>query len=94
MFTSIRVAVFIDGCFWHGCPDHGQRVFRHNIDYWPGKIAANVARDIDTNLKLQAAGWTVLRFWEHEDAVAVAEQVVRVLRIARTEDIGGGGKRP
>ncbi|WP_415296883.1 hypothetical protein [Cellulosimicrobium sp. SJTW-1] len=44
VFTRARVAVFIDGCFWHGCPEHGQQAFKRNIDYWPSKIAGNVAR--------------------------------------------------
>lgn len=80
VFTMVRVAVFIDGCFWHGCPEHGRRVFQHNVDYWPLKIAANIARDQDTNTRLQSAGWTVLRFWEHEDAESVALEIVRAVR--------------
>ena len=80
VFTRHRVAVFIDGCFWHGCPEHGQREFRYNAHYWPAKIAANVARDNDTTERLRATGWTVLRFWEHEDASAVAESILRTIR--------------
>lgn len=75
VFTKVRLAVFIDGCFWHGCPEHGQRDFQQNTDYWPAKIASNIARDADTTDKLQSAGWTVLRFWEHEDDTAIADQI-------------------
>jgi DNA mismatch endonuclease (patch repair protein) len=79
VFAKVRVAIFIDGCFWHGCPEHGRRVFQHNAAYWPKKIASNVARDIDTNAKLQSAGWTVMRFWEHEEAPDVAEKIARIV---------------
>ncbi len=75
VFARARVAVFIDGCFWHGCPEHGRRTFQHNRDYWRDKIATNIARDADTNARLRSAGWTVLRFWEHEDPEAVADEV-------------------
>ncbi|TDC88821.1 very short patch repair endonuclease [Actinomadura sp. 7K507] len=75
VFTRARVAVFIDGCFWHGCPEHGRSSFNHNADYWPSKIAANVARDADTTDRLRHAGWLVLRFWEHEDTASVVERI-------------------
>lgn len=77
VFTRARVAVFIDGCFWHGCPHHGRSTFNHNADYWPAKIAANVVRDADTTDRLREAGWTVLRFWEHEDTAEVVEAIRR-----------------
>lgn len=67
--------MFIDGCFWHGCPELGRSTFEHNAEYWPAKIATNVARDADTNSKLNAAGWRVLRYWEHEDAADVVEEI-------------------
>lgn len=79
VFTRARVVVFIDGCFWHGCPEHGRSNFKHNADYWPAKIAANVARDADTNAKLGAVGWHVLRFWGHEDAADVVEEIRRTV---------------
>lgn len=75
VFTRARVAVFIDGCFWHGCPEHGRSSFNHNADYWPGKIAANIARDADTNARLELAGWCVLRYWEHEDVEVVVADI-------------------
>lgn len=79
VFTKARIAIFIDGCFWHGCPEHGRKSFNHNTDYWPTKIASNVARDHDTNARLREAGWTVLRFWEHQEAGVVAQAIVDVI---------------
>ncbi len=66
VFSRERVAVFVDGCFWHGCPDHGQR--RHDVNgwYWPDKIARNRRRDEDTDRLLASSGWLALRFWEHD----------------------------
>lgn len=75
IFTKQRIAVFIDGCFWHGCELHGRRSFQHNVDYWHTKIATNVARDLDTTACLRAAGWHVLRFWEHESALEIARAI-------------------
>ena len=80
VFTKQRVAIFIDGCFWHGCPEHGRETFNHNTEYWPTKIATNVARDKDTNSRLHEAGWTVMRFWEHEDTTSVVEVIREVVR--------------
>lgn len=87
VFTKARVAVFIDGCFWHGCPEHGTSSFAYNVDYWPGKIAGNMARDADTNSRLADSGWAVLRFWEHEApelAVARIEEVLALAKIQHT----------
>lgn len=81
VFTAARVAVFIDGCFWHGCPDH--RTYpRTNDVYWATKIEGNIARDVDTTAQLQAAGWTVLRFWQHESPHDVADAVEEAVRTA------------
>jgi len=79
VFTKQRIAVFIDGCYWHACPEH-RTVARSNATYWSEKLARNVARDVDTTERLQAAGWTVLRFWEHESAVEVARTVAAAVR--------------
>lgn len=80
VFTRLRVAVFVDGCFWHGCPDcYGDRQHKTNTWYWPAKIARNRARDADTDLKLAAAGWRVVRIWEHEPAEEAVERVVNLL---------------
>jgi DNA mismatch endonuclease (patch repair protein) len=79
VFTRARVAVFVDGCFWHGCPLHGTRIPRVNEWYWPAKIARNKARDDDTRTQLEHQGWVVLRLWEHlplDVAVAEVEQAL------------------
>jgi DNA mismatch endonuclease (patch repair protein) len=74
VFTRRRVAVFVDGCFWHGCADHGSRP-KTNRAYWEPKLARNRQRDETNNRALEADGWTVLRIWEHED-LAVAVRLV------------------
>jgi DNA mismatch endonuclease (patch repair protein) len=71
VFTRQRVAIFIDGCFWHGCPAHAT-LPKTNTDYWLPKLQRNIERDRETNEMLLSAGWTVLRFWEHEAPQAVA----------------------
>jgi DNA mismatch endonuclease (patch repair protein) len=78
VFTKHRLAVFIDGCYWHGCPDHGTTPST-NRAYWSSKVEANRARDIDTNARLVAAGWIVARYWEHEAPEDVALDVLRRL---------------
>jgi len=81
VFRSARVAVFVDGCFWHGCPDHGQRPTTANPGYWLEKVERNQARDHDTDERLAAAGWVPLRVWEHEaPALAAARIAVTVRR--------------
>lgn len=86
VFVAARVVVFIDGCFWHCCPDHATRPAA-NKAWWAAKLERNVARDRETNAALEAAGWLVLRFWEHEDPRSVAEAVQAVVR-CRTEPAG------
>lgn len=83
VFASPRVAVCVDGCFWHGCRWHGKREHAINGWYWPDKISANRQRDEDTNRRLRAAGWTVLRFWEHTDPVIAADRIEAVVRSGR-----------
>ena len=65
VFPKLRVAVFVDGCFWHGCKEHHRRP-SSNRDYWNRKIARNQTRDRQTTKLLRARGWVVLRVWEHE----------------------------
>ena len=77
-FTRKRLAVFVDGCFWHGCPVHGTSP-RQNSDWWRTKLTANQRRDADTTQVLVAQGWTVIRLWEHEPASVAADRVVDLL---------------
>lgn len=79
VFTRQRVAVFIDGCFWHRCPDHGTSPTAI-VGYWRSKLDRNVARDLAQTSELEASGWLVLRAWEHEPPGAVADRVVVALR--------------
>src|SRR5665213_3912940 len=64
VFSRAKVAVFVDGCFWHGCPEHARREHDVNGWYWPGKIAGNRARDAETDRRLRDEGWVVVRVWE------------------------------
>ena len=81
VFRKAKVAVFVDGCYWHGCPEHHTQPAT-NPEYWSNKISGNIARDHDTDAHLQEAGWTVLRFWEHEEPESVADAVERSVRAA------------
>ena len=74
VFTRARLVVFVDGCFWHSCPEHGSQP-KANSGYWKPKLARNVDRDRDTDGRLAALGWQVLRAWEHEDPEDVADRV-------------------
>lgn len=84
-FPSLRIAVFVDGCFWHGCPIHGTWPKR-NGKWWKEKIEANMRRDIDTNNRLKSLGWTVVRVWEHERVDVAAKRIMRSLeaKLSRT----------
>jgi DNA mismatch endonuclease (patch repair protein) len=82
VFTRAKVAVFLDGCFWHGCPEHHTKSAT-NADYWADKIVKNHARDRDTDALLEAAGWVVVRVWEHEDPGEAALKVESVVRARR-----------
>lgn len=64
-FPGAKVAIFVDGCFWHGCPIHG-KVPKSNRDYWAPKLDRNKQRDVETKAALEADGWTVIRLWSHE----------------------------
>lgn len=77
-FTRARLAVFIDGCFWHSCPIHGNQP-KANTSYWGPKLARNIERDRQVDLALTGAGWTVLRAWEHEPADEVADRIEKAL---------------
>jgi DNA mismatch endonuclease (patch repair protein) len=81
VFPRARVAVFVDGCFWHGCPLHATWP-KANADFWREKIETNRRRDEDTNRKFAEAGWTVVRVWEHEDVQAAGLRIEGVVRSA------------
>lgn len=103
VFPAMKVAIFVDGCQWHGCPDH--YVFpRTRRDFWGAKLAGNVARDRRQTLELEAQGWHVVRVWEHEVFVALGDVVAAVAaaldgagrpdvaawRVVRVEPLPGG----
>ncbi len=79
VFRRARLALFMDGCFWHGCPDHF-KIPALNQSYWTAKITRNCQRDADVSAALRDAGWIVLRFWEHEAPDEVARTVAMHLR--------------
>jgi DNA mismatch endonuclease, patch repair protein len=82
VFTKAKVAVFLDGCFWHGCPEH-HRPAKKNSEFWTAKITGNITRDANTDACLRQAGWRVIRVWEHEnpdDAAARIRILVRDLQ--------------
>jgi DNA mismatch endonuclease (patch repair protein) len=78
-FPRARIAVFVDGCFWHGCPDHGTWP-KENAVWWREKIEANQRRDADTDARLMEKGWSVIRVWEHERPDAVAPVIAARVR--------------
>lgn len=90
VFTRLKIAVFVDGCFWHGCAEHYKRS-KTNVDYWEEKIRSNQARDKRTDQLLEKEGWMVLRFWAHEDPYEVAECVIRQV-LGRRKSMGHLGE--
>jgi DNA mismatch endonuclease, patch repair protein len=78
-FPGVKIAVFVDGCFWHCCPVHATWP-KSNRVWWQTKLAANVARDRETDRLLRCAGWQVIRFWEHEEMETAARTVARLVR--------------
>lgn len=88
VFTRAKVAVYVDGCFWHRCPLHVTTP-KTNQEWWTAKLDANVARDRATDENLSAAGWTVVRVWEHEEPTAAASRVEAAARAG-----GGRGGSP
>lgn len=79
VFVRRRLAVFVDGCFWHGCPAH-MTWPKSNPDWWRAKIEANRRRDEDTDARLIAAGWRVVRIWEHELTEDAAHHIAELLK--------------
>ncbi|MFD3747169.1 very short patch repair endonuclease [Nocardia sp. NPDC058633] len=78
VFPRLRIAVYVDGCFWHRCPEHATDP-KNNAQWWADKLAGNVARDRATDAALTAAGWQVVRVWEHENPHAAAEQITSLV---------------
>ncbi len=78
VFPRERVAVFVDGCFWHSCPEHGT-LPKTNRAWWEAKLTANRCRDAETDVRLRAAGWESIRVWEHEDPERAAAAVLAVV---------------
>jgi DNA mismatch endonuclease (patch repair protein) len=85
VFPKAKVAVFVDGCFWHGCPTHGTWP-RANSRWWQVKLEENIRRDRDTDRRLAEVGWAVVRVWEHEDTLDAAHKVMACVTTRRIED--------
>lgn len=92
VFGPTRVAVFVDGCFWHGCPEHGN-LPRSNVGYWEPKLRRNKERDSEVTSALTDRGWLVVRVWEHEDPRLAAEHISRALRARSTARSCSSAKR-
>jgi DNA mismatch endonuclease (patch repair protein) len=92
-FTAARIAVFVDGCFWHSCPDHGI-LPKNNRDWWQEKLARNVQRDREKDTQLEKMGWTVLHVWEHEPPAAAADTIERLWGSARGRGAPDRSGRP
>ncbi|MFF9600780.1 very short patch repair endonuclease [Streptomyces sp. NPDC014684] len=93
VFRPAKVAVFIDGCYWHGCPEHYVSP-KTNPGYWSDKVARNMARDRDTDERLRAAGWLVLRFWEHEAAEECSEMIRQTVISRRPDSAASSADAP
>tara|TARA_R110001583_G_scaffold31978_4_gene109130 strand:- start:127358 stop:127771 length:414 start_codon:yes stop_codon:yes gene_type:complete len=89
-FPGLKIAVFVDGCFWHGCPEHATWPKR-NAEFWRQKIETNRLRDADTNSRLRKIGWTVLRFWEHESPIEASDRVAKAVAMAKTRRCTSSG---
>jgi DNA mismatch endonuclease (patch repair protein) len=79
VFGPSKTAVFVDGCFWHSCPEHGTKP-KANAEFWDRKLSRNRERDTETDRLLVERGWTVIRIWEHEDPSAAADRVEALVR--------------
>jgi DNA mismatch endonuclease (patch repair protein) len=79
LFRSLKIAIFIDGCFWHGCPIHGTQA-KANAEFWYTKINRNQERDVHTTEYLEKAGWKVIRVWEHEDPLVASKKIYDIVR--------------
>ncbi len=93
LFAGAKVAVFVDGCFWHSCPEH-RTMPRSNAAWWRAKLAANVERDERSTQELRDAGYVVVRVWEHEDAREAADRVEAIVRERTRASERLEGQRP
>jgi len=91
LFPRQRIAVFVDGCFWHACPDH-MTWPKANADWWHAKLTRNRGRDQRVNTDLRAAGWTVIRVWEHETPDEAAQLICRAVRTGAAQS--GNARTP
>lgn len=91
VFRSARVAVYVDGCFWHCCPDHGTRPTT-NATWWTQKINRNRERDRDTDRRLIAAGWLPVRVWEHDDPESAAAALAELVRGQGSGQLAAGSR--
>ena len=89
VFRPAKVAIFVDGCFWHGCQEH-RAAPKSNTKFWVDKIRGNVLRDIQTNEVLEANGWRVIRVWEHEDPLEAAAHIAEVVSERRAKGVARG----
>lgn len=92
VFTRAKVAVFVDGCFWHCCPEHGRKP-GVNGGYWGPKLERNVARDRAADEALRAAGWTVVRVWEHEPRDEAAARIIAAVEAASAPGSSGDSRQ-
>jgi DNA mismatch endonuclease (patch repair protein) len=83
-FPALKIAIFVDGCFWHGCPEHATWP-KQNAEFWRQKSEVNRLRDAATNSRLLDVGWTVLRFWEHESPIRGTETVAQTVAMAKAK---------
>ena len=91
-FPGLKIAVLVDGCYWHGCPEHATWP-KHNAEFWRQKIETNRLRDADTNSRLLNAGWMVLRFWEHQSPIEAAETVAQTVAMAKRRALPAGADK-
>lgn len=87
VFGRVKIAVFVDGCFWHGCPEHASWP-KSNAGFWRDKIETNRLRDADTDQRLAALGWQVVRIWEHENADEAADRISMLVEASKKNGTG------
>ena len=93
-FPKVKIAVFLDGCFWHGCPEHHRPATGRSSEFWRGKILNNRQRDTETNERLRQAGWDVIRIWEHERPTDAADRVEGLVKLKRLKPLESAAKQP